>query len=201
MAFGNDEPVRTDAFRATDECAEIVRIGDTVRDDDERCLAAFFCDPEDVLHLAVFLFRRHGDDALVRREAGKAVQFCAFHLDDGNSASDRFRDKHGDGAGPFPALNQNLVNRPLALQEFPDRVTPDDRAVFVISVDTGIVRSDIFRLFSDRKRLVKLFREGGGHVFVLCPLGAVGTIRFLSVCGMCSVRLAVGGAGRLSSLI
>ena len=57
--------MRARALRTSDKCAEVIRVGKSVSDNDEGSLASFLCNCEDVLNSAIFLFRCHSDNTLM----------------------------------------------------------------------------------------------------------------------------------------
>ena len=116
-------------LRATDDRAEIIRIGNAVRDDQERRFPARPRNGQQIFHADIFLFGGQRDDPLMRHKARKRVQLPALGLDHRDAFGNGLSHNRDECALALAALHQQFIHGATRTQQLAHGVAPDDRAV------------------------------------------------------------------------
>ena len=122
-ALGNDHAVRAHAFSRADDCAEIVRIGNFIADDDERRFAFFFGGRQNVLHGAVFLYRAHGYNALMGVGLAHHVQLSPVCLHHDDALTSRLGSNVSQRLVHFSLGNVNFINCAAGTERLNDSIS------------------------------------------------------------------------------
>ena len=175
------------AFRAPDYRAEVVRILNLVRDDDERFLSSRLREREDIVNRRVFLHRNKRADTLMVHPAGERIELRFLDLDDGYLSRDALRRDDGYRALAIPSPDKQLVDGAPTLDKLHDRVASIDYGGLFVLHSVGGVR------LRDRVSGIFVLRVGFWSVVISLRLisGFVSRFPVLTIPGTASVVFAV----------
>ena len=130
----------TQALGTTNQSAQIVGVGNAVGNGDDGVLAPLARDGKDVLNVNVFLLRRHSNNALVGGKSCDRVQLGAVNFDDGDLLFQRLRDQNDDRTLALAALNEQLIDGALTVEQLTNGVSADDDTAAQFFVDGSLPR-------------------------------------------------------------
>ena len=123
--LGDDNAVGPGALRRADDCAEVVRIFDPVKDDHKGSLPSLFCQREDVLHAGVVRGSAYGNNPLVYRARSHIVELFGVDLDHRDPFGFRFFDDLGGGRLVSALCRHDLDDGTVGVDRFDDRISAD----------------------------------------------------------------------------
>ena len=143
------------ALGTADDRAKVVRVGNTVRDNDQRWLSPFLGNAEDIVHVAIFLLGRHSHHTLMGCATRHRVKLCLFHLDNGDAVLDSFCHDNHDRALALSSLNEYLVHRSSRFEKLADGISAhyktfgiDLLRVFLAVIGSAVAAGVFISLFA-----------------------------------------------------